>query len=88
MSFLSAIPLALVALYANLLAPALADGLCSCRLLAVMAGFLLATQPCLAADSSGAVDVALLNAGNGLFIMAAQMALITIATRNCPPSQR
>lgn len=46
-----------------------------------MAGFLLATQPLLAADS-GAADVALLNAGNGLFIMAAQMALITIAARN------
>ena len=46
-----------------------------------MAGFLLATQPLLAADS-GAADVALLNAGNGLFIMGAQMALITIAARN------
>ncbi|MDR3768655.1 MAG: substrate-binding domain-containing protein, partial [Faecalibacterium sp.] len=34
------------------------------------------------AADSGAADVALLNAGNGLFIMAAQMALITIAARN------
>ena len=58
-----------------------ADGLVQLSALAVMAGFLLATQPLLAADS-GAADVALLNAGNGLFIMAAQMALITIAARN------
>ena len=82
MSFLSAIPLALVALYVICSRRRFpADGLVQLSALAVMAGFLLATQPLLAADS-GAADVALLNAGNGLFIMAAQMALITIAARN------
>ena len=80
MSFLSAIPLALVALYVICSRRRFpADGLVQLSALAVMAGFLLAIQP--AADS-GAADVALLNAGNGLFIMAAQMALITIAARN------
>ncbi len=58
-----------------------ADGLVQLSALAVMAGFLLATQPLLIADG-GAADVALLNAGNGLFAMAAQMALIMIAARN------
>lgn len=82
MSFLSAIPLALVALYVICSRRRFpSDGLVQLSALAVMAGFLLATQPLLAADS-GAADVALLNAGNGLFIMAAQMALITIAARN------
>ena len=82
MSFLSAIPLALVALYVTCSRRRFpADGLVQLSALTVMAGFLLATQPLLAADS-GAADVALLNAGNGLFIMAAQMALITIAARN------
>jgi len=82
MSFLSAIPLALVALYVTCLRRRFpADGLVQLSALTVMAGFLLATQPLLAADS-GAADVALLNAGNGLFIMAAQMALVTIAARN------
>ena len=82
MSFLSAIPLALVALYVICSRRRFpADGRVQLSALAVMAGFLLATQPLLAADS-GAADVALLNAGNGLFIMAAQMALITIAARN------
>ena len=82
MSFLSAIPLALVALYVICSRRRFpADGLVQLSALAVMAGFLLAIQPLLAADS-GAADVALLNAGNGLFIMAAQMALITIAARN------
>lgn len=82
MSFLSAIPLALVALYVTCSRRRFpADGLVQLSALAVMAGFLLATQPLLAADS-GAADVALLNAGNGLFIMAAQMALVTIAARN------
>ena len=82
MSFLSAIPLALVALYVICSRRRFpADGLVQLSALAVMAGFLLATQPLLAADS-GAADVALLNAGNGLFIMAAQMALVTIAARN------
>ena len=89
MSFLSAIPLALVALYVICSRRRFpADGLVQLSALAVMAGFLLATQPLLAADS-GAADVALLNAGNGLFIMAAQMALITMprAIRS-GPSQR
>ena len=82
MSFLSAIPLALVALYVICSRRRFpADGLVQLSALAVMAGFLLAAQPLLAADSRAA-DVALLNAGNGLFIMAAQMALITIAARN------
>lgn len=82
MSFLSAIPLALVALYVTCSRRRFpADGLVQLSALTVMAGFLLATQPLLAADS-GAADVALLNAGNGLFIMAAQMALVTIAARN------
>ena len=58
-----------------------ADGLVQLSALVVMAGFLLAAQPLLVVDGRAA-DVALLNAGNGLFVMAAQMALITIAARN------
>ncbi|MDE8685268.1 hypothetical protein P0G11_12065, partial [Adlercreutzia rubneri] len=78
-SILSALPLACVALYVTLSRRRFpADGLVQLSALAVMAGFLLATQPLLSADG-GAADVALLNAGNGLFAMAAQMALIMIA---------
>lgn len=81
-SFFSAAPAAAVALYVVLSRRRFpADGLVQLSALVVMAGFLLAAQPLLAADG-GAADVALLNAGNGLFIMAAQMALITIASRN------
>ena len=81
-SILSALPLACVALYVTLSRRRFpADGLVQLSALAVMAGFLLATQPLLIADG-GAADVALLNAGNGLFAMAAQMALIMIAARN------
>lgn len=81
-SFFSAVPAAAVALYVVFSRRRFpADGLVQLSALAVMAGFLLAAQPLLAADG-GAADVALLNAGNGLFIMAAQMALITIASRN------
>lgn len=81
MSFFSAAPLALVALYVICSRRRFpADGLVQLSALAVMAGFLLAAQPLLVL--TGPADVALLNAGNGLFIMAAQMALVTIAARN------
>ncbi|MEY8461477.1 helix-turn-helix transcriptional regulator [Eggerthellaceae bacterium 24-137] len=81
-SLFSAVPAACVALYVVLSRRRFpADGLVQLSALAVMAGFLLAAQPLLVADG-GAADVALLNAGNGLFIMAAQMALVTIAARN------
>lgn len=81
-SILSAVPVACVALYVAFSHRRFpADGLVQLSSLAVMAGFLLATQPLLIADG-GAADVALLNAGNGLFAMAAQMALIMIAARN------
>lgn len=82
MSFLSAVPLALVALYVVFSRRRFpADGVVQLSALAVMAGFLLSAQPLLAADGPAA-DVALLNAGNGLFSMAAQMALVAIAARN------
>lgn len=82
MSFFSAVPLALVALYVICSRRRFpADGLVQLSALAVMAGFLLAAQPLLLADGA-ATDVALLNAGNGLFVMTAQMALVTIAARN------
>lgn len=81
-SFFSVVPAAAVAFYVVFSRRRFpADGLVQLSALAVMTGFLLAAQPLLAADG-GAADVALLNAGNGLFIMAAQMALITIASRN------
>ncbi|MEC4175784.1 helix-turn-helix transcriptional regulator [Adlercreutzia sp. R7] len=81
-SLFSAVPLALVALYVVFSRRRFpADGVVQLSALVVMAGFLLSTQPLLAADGPAA-DVALLNAGNGLFSMAAQMALVAIAARN------
>ncbi|WP_302963298.1 response regulator transcription factor [uncultured Adlercreutzia sp.] len=82
MSLFSAAPLALVVLYVALSRRRFpADGVVQFSALVVMAGFLLSAQPLLAVGG-GAADVALLNAGNGLFTMAAQMALVAIAARN------
>lgn len=82
MSPISALPLACVALYVVFSRRRFpADGLVQVSALVVMTGFLAAAQPLLVADSKAA-DVALLNTGNGLFAMTAQMALITIAARN------
>ena len=82
MSLFSAAPLALVVLYVALSRRRFpADGVVQLSALVVMAGFLLSAQPLLAVGGEAA-DVALLNAGNGLFAMAAQMALVAIAARN------
>lgn len=81
-SILSALPLACVALYAIFSQRRFpADGLVQLSALIVMAGFLLAAQPLLIVGGVAA-DVTLLNAGNGLFVMTAQIALVTIAARN------
>lgn len=82
MSPLSAVPLAAVVLYVALSRHRFpADGVVQLSALVVIAGFLLSAQPLLVIGGKAA-DVALLNAGNGLFAMAAQMALVAIAARN------
>lgn len=84
-SALSAAPLVAVALYLGCTRRRFpADLLVQVSALVVMAGFLLAAQPLLggAVGATGAADVALLNAGNGLFAMTAQVALVSIAARN------
>lgn len=82
MSLFSAAPLAVVAIYVALSRRRFpADDVVQLSALVVMAGFLLSAQPLLIIGGKAA-DVALLNAGNGLFAMAAQMALVAIAARN------
>ena len=81
-SALSALPLLAVTLYAALSRRRFpADLLVQLSALVVMAGFLLSAQPLLSSGAAAA-DVALLNAGNGLFAMTAQVALVAIAARN------
>lgn len=79
-SELSALPVVLVLVYVLAARrPFSADLLVSLSALAVIGGFLLATR---SEPSLLWGDVTLLNAGNGLFAMTAQLALVSIAARN------
>ncbi|WP_296009771.1 helix-turn-helix transcriptional regulator [uncultured Adlercreutzia sp.] len=79
-SIVPAVPVVLVTGYMALTRrPFPADFSVQLSALAIIAGFLCAVRPLLFAP---AADVALLNAGHGLFNLTAQIALVAVAARN------